>query len=126
MHQPIPKQILIVDDDHTTTLILVHCLKPVMAEKIVVRTGQEAIDIVKTSPPDLILLDYSMPGISGIETLRHIRRIPSGKDIPIIMITGSDQTRIRQEAKDLHTLLFMPKPFHPSLLIKLSKEILDL
>ena len=69
--------------------------------------GSEAIEAVKKNAPDIMVLDYMMPGMDGIETLRIIRK--SGSDIPVIMFTAYPNTNTMEGASQLGISAFIPK-----------------
>ncbi|MBE0674833.1 MAG: bifunctional response regulator/alkaline phosphatase family protein [Bacteroidales bacterium] len=77
--------------------------------------GNDAIDLVKTRSYDLIFLDENMPGLSGIETLGLIRQIRP--DIPVIMITRSEEERIMDAAIGSEIADYLIKPVNPSQII---------
>jgi CheY-like chemotaxis protein len=89
------------------------------------KSGSEALlHIEKNGAPDAIILDFTMPDMDGVETLRRIRNLPSGKTIPVLMLTASDQTLIRKDAEGLNVHAFMTKPFGPNSLLQTVKEML--
>ena len=59
--------------------------------------GHEALDLVANNNPDFVFMDVDMPGISGIETCRHLRARVESEDTPILIVTGADD----QETIDL-------------------------
>jgi CheY-like chemotaxis protein len=59
-------------------------------------SGQQAIDLVKENSYDIIFMDHMMPGMDGIETTGHIRRLPEGQDIPIIALTANAISGVRE------------------------------
>jgi putative two-component system response regulator len=64
--------------------------------------------------PDLVLLDYMMPGIDGHEYVRRIRAMPGARDVPIVMITAAADRFVRQTALELGVTDFLAKPVDPS------------
>ena len=72
------------------------------------RTGEEALDLIRKERVGLILLDVNLPGMSGIETCREIRR---ASDTPVIMLTVRDTERDKTQAFDAGADDFMVKPF---------------
>jgi CheY-like chemotaxis protein len=118
--------ILIVDDQELILRIIQAATKTLSLRTSLARSGEEALKVLEESGiPDLILLDYQMPGKDGVETLREIRKIPGGEKVPVIMLTARDQTTIRESLSDLGVSMFMTKPFSPALLSKHIAEILD-
>lgn len=101
-------------------------LRPVGVHLASAKSGADAVRYVEeTGVPAAIILDFSMPGQDGVETLRQIRKLSRGADIPVVMLTARDQTLIRKEAEGLHVHAFMTKPFSPNALLQTIKELLE-
>lgn len=83
-----PVEIMLVDDDDFYRDTLVDMLEDAGMHVQAVADGKAAIDNLRQARPQLILLDYNMPGIDGIETLKRIKSNPAVKSIPVIMLTG--------------------------------------
>lgn len=88
---------LIVEDDPGIATVLDYALSREGYTVRVVGDGDAALEAVAHRPPDVILLDWMLPGLSGIEVCRRIRRNPATRRIPIIMLTAraEDEDRIR-------------------------------
>lgn len=82
--------ILVVDDNPVITKLLGAMLKRADYQVVQADSGQQALDILETLLPGLILLDIDMPGLSGLETCRRIKENRRTADIPIIFVTASD------------------------------------
>ncbi len=83
------KKIMVVDDEENIRFLYKEELSDEGYDVILASSGKEALDLLKTSRPDLITLDIKMPGMDGIETLRKIKEID--KDIPVILCTAYGQ-----------------------------------
>ncbi len=83
----IKRKILLVDDD-TTFLKTVLRFLGEMYEVTAVRSGEHAIKYLSSNTPDLILLDYDMPVMSGAQTLEKLRKKPETANIPVVFLTG--------------------------------------
>lgn len=118
------KQILLVDDEDHMVRLLQFALKAVPARIAAVKRGEAALAFVQEHPVDLVILDYSMPGLDGVETLRRLRELPAGLSVSVVMLTARDQTAIRQEAAGLNVQAFLTKPFSPSDLARRASELL--
>ncbi|MCE2928595.1 MAG: response regulator [Candidatus Caenarcaniphilales bacterium] len=79
-------KILLVDDEVNLVEPMAYTLKQKGFETAIATNGQQALKMFELEEPDLILLDWSMPDISGIEVLKHIR--DNKNVIPVIMVTG--------------------------------------
>lgn len=106
-------QILIVDDNPLNAKLLFKFLSRAgFANVGVAQDGNVALDIVRQSPPDLILLDVMMPGIDGFETCRCIKELEGGQDIPVIFMTALADTEPKLKAFELGAVDYITKPFH--------------
>ena len=118
--------VLIVDDQEMMVRILQTTLRPLGISLASARSGAEAVRYIEeTGVPRAIIMDFSMPGQDGVETLRQIRKLASGASIPVVMLTARDQTLIRKEAEGLKVHAFMTKPFSPNELLQTIREMLQ-
>ena len=90
-------RVLIVEDEEALGLLLRYNLEAEGYDVEVVTRGDEADTRLKESVPDLLILDWMLPGLSGIELCRRLRARPETERLPIIMLTarGEESERIR-------------------------------
>jgi two-component system alkaline phosphatase synthesis response regulator PhoP len=119
------KTILLIDDEEHILRLLQFVLRPIDAILQVTRSGMEALAYLVKNPVAVALLDYSLPGMNGLETLQQIRSLKEGGDIKVIMLTARDQTTIRAEAEGLNVEAFLTKPFSPSDLARRVRELVE-
>ena len=81
-------KILVVDDEVKACNLLKRFLETKRHDIITANCGEEALEKVKSEKPDRILLDIKMPGMDGLEVVRHIRHGEVYGDVPIIMVTA--------------------------------------
>ena len=122
---PIKKTILLIDDEEHILRLLQFVLKSIDAHLRVSKTGKEALAFLEQNSASVVLLDYSLPGRNGLETLQHIRKLKDGGNIKVIMLTARDQTVIRAEADGLNVEAFLTKPFSPSELARRVRELVE-
>jgi len=79
--------------------------------------GEEALLLAKESPPDIVLLDWMIEGISGIEVCRRLRRSPGTSNVPIIMLTGRGEEQDRVRGLETGADDYVTKPFSPRELV---------
>ena len=102
------KRILIVDDQRPMLAILGEHFNGKYAVETAINTG-EALAIVRRGRPDLVLLDITMPGRSGLQALREILKMDGS--IPVVMVTGSMNADIEAEAMQSGAVAYVQKPF---------------
>ena len=100
--------ILIVDDEPQIRRVMRTTLTSQGYSVIETKSGDEALEKLRTERADLILLDVNMPGISGLETCRAIRRT---SDVPIIMLTVRNTEKDKVQALDAGADDYVVKPF---------------
>lgn len=110
-------QILIVDDSVTVRKVTSRLLQRQGYDTHVARDGVEAIEILQTLRPDLMLLDIEMPRMDGFEVASHVRHNPEIMTLPIIMITSRTGEKHREKARQIGVNDYMGKPFQESALI---------
>ena len=118
--QQLPElSILAVDDVPINLKLLVTFLKNSKINLTTVNSGLEAIEQCKTTEYDLILMDIQMPGMDGMQTTRHIRKIPINMGTPVIALTAHAFNEERQHFLDSGLDDFLPKPIDLESLIAL-------
>ncbi|HXG50367.1 MAG TPA: sigma-54 dependent transcriptional regulator [candidate division Zixibacteria bacterium] len=120
-------RLLLVDDEPLNLDLLEQELSPHGYEIEKAANGPAALRRIAESAPDLVLLDYQMPGMNGIDVVKEIRR--QGKDLPVIMITAYGSIERAVEAMKAGADDFVTKPFDPdhlALVIKKATERIQL
>jgi two-component system, OmpR family, KDP operon response regulator KdpE len=114
-------RILVVDDDPQIRRAMRTTLTARGYEVADTRTGEEALDELRASAYDLVLLDMNMPGMGGIETCRLVR---SSSEVAIIMLTVSNSEKQKVEALDAGADDYITKPFStPELLARIRATL---
>jgi len=114
-------RIMVVDDEIRILNFLKSKLKAAGYEALTASNGQEALDLVQTREPDLIVLDVLMPVMSGLEMLKELRTFSK---VPVIILSakGSDIDKIK--GLGLGADDYLPKPFNPDELVARIKAVL--
>lgn len=105
--------VMIVDDTQTVVRTLLKVLEADYAVSVAT-CGKSALEVVRLSPPDLILLDIMMPGIDGYEVCRLLKKDHKTRDIPIIFMTGIGKTQSITKSFKLGAEDYITKPFEIS------------
>lgn len=117
-----PKKILLVDDDETNLELFEALLKTAGCLVLKARDGIEALDRFDKYRPDLVIVDLMMPRLNGLELCARLRRNPDARNIPILVLSGLDETATRQNAINTGATDFLAKPFKADdLLLRVNK-----
>lgn len=103
------KKILVVDDQYGIRLLLQEVFSKENVHIFQASNGKQALDIIQTEKPDLILLDMKMPGMDGLELLRRLRKFNT--QAKVIMMTAYGELDMVAEASRLGALTHFTKPF---------------
>lgn len=115
------KKILFLEDEPVIREVLAEYMRASDYDVIEAEDGEQALWLLQKNPCDMAILDILVPGISGLEVLREIRK--QGSRLPVIMLTalGDDQTQI--EAFDAFADDFVVKPVSPAILLRRMETI---
>jgi DNA-binding response OmpR family regulator len=118
------EKILVADDDQTLRELLVLLLSREGYEVVTASNGGEAIELARKEKPQLIILDVSMPEVDGIQTCWELRSQQETCWVPIIVMTGFEET----QTEALHAGVddFITKPFRPDDLLARVKALLKM
>ena len=116
--------ILVVEDEAPLLTLLRYNLEKQGFRVEEATDGQEALMKVAEGKPDLILLDWMLPSLSGIEVCRQIRRRPTTRDLPIIMVTARTEDQDSVRALDIGADDYVTKPFAVDALIARIRALL--
>lgn len=122
-------RVIVAEDDAVSSLMLQHCLERFGYEVTAVDNGVDAFDLVRTGQYQLVISDWSMPRMTGIELCRQIRKRHCSSYIYIILLTGHDGTESVVEGLDAGADDFLVKPFDPHELhvrLRVGERILSL
>lgn len=119
------KTITIIEDEPFIIEALSFILKK---EGFIVKSisdGAKAIEFVKDTNPDLVILDIMLPNVSGMKILEDIRSTKLIAELPVLMLTAKGQKKDRRAAEDAGVNEFMTKPFDNAELIQQIKHMLN-
>ncbi len=119
------KRILLAEDEEVLRMLVVDTLEDEDYRIDEACDGQEAIEMLQTNSYDLILLDYMMPVLSGIELIVRLRMIDTHKSTPVMMLSAKSQKADQDKVIEAGADFFMAKPFSPIELADRVKEIIQ-
>ena len=110
-------RLLVVDDDLLLRDMAGRSLRHAGFDVTEVDSGESALAALEQAPFDLLLLDVQMRGIDGFETCRRLRRLAHGQHVPVLILTGLDDTASIEQAHQAGATDFITKPIHWGLLV---------
>jgi len=102
-------RVLVVDDEQDVRLVLGDFLASRGYDVTQAQSGAEALTLLERIQPDVVLLDVSMPGMDGMETLRRI--VAAHPSLPVIMVTANVDVEVTSKALEMGAADYVPKPF---------------
>jgi adenylate cyclase len=109
-------RVLVVDDDRVNRMLLTRSLEREGHRVRCAENGVEALELLRDDPCDVLLLDILMPELDGVSVLEQVKKDPALQDVPVIMISGVDETDSVVRCIEIGADDYLPKPFDPVLL----------
>ncbi len=117
------RKILIVDDEPNIVMTLEYTFKKQDFEVYIARNGSEALHILESKVPDVVLLDIMMPDVDGYQTLKYIKNQESLKHTKVVFLTAKNKASDIEKGLKLGADKYLTKPFSVK---KIVSEILEL
>lgn len=115
-------KVIVIDDEPFILMMIEDKLKKAKIDVITLRESRNALDMIRKERPDLIILDWMMPELSGIELCKMIKGSDDLQDIPIFMLTAKGQDSDEQQGIQCGVSRYITKPFSPKSLLELVQE----
>ena len=116
--------ILVVEDDENIQQLVGYNLAKAGFHVLYADNGEQALNVIKREKPELIVLDLMLPGLSGFEICKLVRKDPKTKSLPIVMLTAKSEEDDMAAGLDLGADDYITKPFSPKILISRIKAAL--
>ncbi|WP_085300538.1 response regulator [Cognaticolwellia mytili] len=114
--------ILIIDDSATNIRVVSNIIQPLGCKIFAAKSGPQALSLLTSFKPSLIILDIQMPEMNGFECCKRIKSVASRTDIPIVFLSGSHDEADQLQASDLGASAYLTKPFCADELISVVKR----
>ena len=118
------KKILVADDETHILHVVSLKLRNAGFNVLTARDGQEALELAQSEHPDLIITDYHMPQLSGLELCQRLKQDPATNGIPAIMLTARGYHLEPADTEQSGILRMLSKPFSPRQLLTTVNEML--
>ena len=119
------RKILVADDESHILHVVSLKLRNAGYEVLTAADGLEALELAQAQRPDLIITDYQMPQLSGLELCRRLKQESATAAIPAIMLTARGYALEAQDMQDSGILRMLSKPFSPRHLLATVNELLE-
>src|SRR5438045_7492056 len=119
------KTILVADDESHILHVVSLKLRNAGFRVLTARDGQEALEMAQQEHPDLLITDYHMPQLSGLELCQRLKQSPATSGIPAIMLTARGYHLEPHDTEQSGILRMLSKPFSPRELLATVSEILE-
>ncbi|MNV70777.1 hypothetical protein D3C71_1637580 [compost metagenome] len=117
--------ILVADDSATMRMIVQATLTGAGWKVLTASNGQEALEMARAHPVDLVVSDWNMPVKGGLELIQGLREEDRYLDVPVLVLTTEDDVDSKMAARDLGVCGWLSKPVDPDVLVELATELLD-
>ncbi|ASC68147.1 response regulator [Achromobacter denitrificans] len=117
--------ILVADDSATMRMIVQATLTGAGWKVLTAGNGQEALEMARRHPVDLVVSDWNMPVMGGLELIQGLREEDQYLDVPVLVLTTEDDVDSKMAARDLGVCGWLSKPVDPDVLVELASELLD-
>ncbi len=118
------RKVLVVDDEIHIIHVVTIKLRNNGYEVISAENGAAAFELACEEQPDIVVTDFQMPVMTGLELVRELRRNEATKDTPVIMLTARGFAIEEEQKEDLQISEFLSKPFSPKELLRSIEDIL--
>jgi two-component system phosphate regulon response regulator PhoB len=119
-----PATVLVVEDEPAIQELIAYNLKQAGHQPVRAESAEQALTVVRNALPDLVLLDWMLPGLSGVEFARRLKGDKRTRDIPIIMLTARADEQDKLTGLDVGADDYITKPFSPRELNARIKAVL--
>ncbi|OIJ11824.1 response regulator [Anaerobacillus alkalilacustris] len=118
-------KILLAEDEEVLRMLIVDTLEDEEYEIDEATDGGEALELIHQNDYDLILIDYMMPVMTGLEVIEKVREIPDKSQVKIVMLSAKNQQTDKERVTHAGADYFISKPFSPMELVTKIGEILS-
>ncbi len=118
-------KVLVVDDEPFILRSLTFVLQKGGFEVLEARDGEEALEMIRRHRPGLVFLDVMMPKMNGYDVVREVREDEELNEVHVILLTAKGQESDRALGLDAGANDYLTKPFSPSRILQMAKEVLE-
>ena len=117
-------KVLVVDDEIHIVQVVAIKLRNNGFDVITCENGTQALDLASKEKPDIVVTDFQMPLMTGLELVQNLRSQPDTADIPVVLLTARDFAIKNEQKENLKISACVSKPFSPRELLQTVEEVL--
>ena len=117
------RTVLVVDDSATMRHILERALSETGRPVTLADSGPKALEVLANTDVSLLITDWNMPGMSGLDLIRAVRAMDEGRDLPILVLTTETDTDKKEAARQAGATGWLNKPVSPSALADITAAL---
>lgn len=115
-------KVVVIDDEPFILMMLEDQLRAAGIGVVTLRESRNALDVIRKEMPDLVILDWMMPEVSGLEICTLLKKDAELKSIPVFMLTAKGQDTHQRLGLECGVARYIRKPFSPKALIQMVKK----
>lgn len=119
------KKVLIIEDEADSADVVERILKFHKVAYVTARTAEDALNMLDTERPDLLVVDLALPGMDGWEFLSRVRSNPATASLPAVAVTAYHSTNVAQESIRAGFNAYFPKPIEATSFVRELERVAD-
>lgn len=119
------RKVIVIDDEPFILMMIEDKLKKAGIQVIALRESKNALSVIRREKPDLVILDWMMPEVSGIDICRALKSDVELKDTPVFLLTAKGQDTDKQIGLQCGASMYITKPFSPKALLEVVNNVMN-
>jgi DNA-binding response OmpR family regulator len=117
-------KVIVIDDEPFILMMIEDKLKKANIDVLTLRDSKSAVEVIRREMPDLVILDWMMPELSGIDVCKIMKKDADMQHIPVFMLTAKGQDADEQIGLKCGVTRYITKPFSPKALLEMVSEVI--
>ncbi len=118
-------KVVVIDDEPFILMMIEDKLKKAGIHVITLRESRHALSVIRSEKPDLVILDWMMPEMSGIDICRMLKEDAELGETPVFLLTAKGQDTDKQIGLQCGASMYITKPFSPKALLEIVSKVID-
>lgn len=118
-------KVVVIDDEPFILMMIEDKLRKAGIHVVTLRESRDALSVIRREKPDLVILDWMMPEMSGIEICKMVKADAELRETPVFLLTAKGQDTDRQIGLQCGASMYITKPFSPKALLEIVSKVID-